>query len=487
MAVAKPAWMLEMENLEVETGLTCSVCQEGRVSQPNELLGLYAYVSRVALTGDVGRKESIEGWNMLRSLPETLPASLGDNFLVIKWHQDGRGAVEALQRIESRHPVSSSAAAAISRRGTYYTTTISAGNAIHTNCHREAVKADRNHPKAPKSEWEGAALRNNRCQTNVIFPLLSSRSSGISLMTLESAMADHQTAVSNLLGAMPVSTLWNILHDTLLLLLRLSYGEDISGEVGGGSRKSNTQLLFYQLISADMHNKTTIVETPDFSEHAIALSSGFLAAVCISSAFDYQPQTTTSRNSSLSRGIADSSPMAALTCILLHNNKDENTETVTTKPSPNRRWVVGKDRFLVGLLHTAGLRHALNIKSSGCLPPTRSIGSKRSRSMSCHDWDVPSSEDPGIQDHNQSSSHLLAEFGSSLRPFLCLFAMFNQLSADFSADMDDIAVDEASDRLVQVIEKCQRARNINELIEITGINLSHEEILKEFNKGVLSA
>mmetsp|Transcript_31712 Transcript_31712/g.76995 ORF Transcript_31712/g.76995 Transcript_31712/m.76995 type:complete len:1264 (+) Transcript_31712:3-3794(+) len=489
----KPAWMLEMENLEEEEGLTCAICQEGRVSKPKELLGLYSYVSRVALTGAAGTREAIEGWNMLRALPPNLPPSLSDHVALIKWHQNGKDAVEALQRIESRHPVSSSAASAIARRGTYYTTTVSAGNAIHTNCHAKARQADRNHPKAPKSEWEGAALRNNRCQTNVIFPLSSSHSSSISLTTLESAISDHQSAVSNLLGAMPQSILFNVLHDIRLLLLRLSYAEDISADVGGGSRKSNAQLLFYQLISADMHNNTSIIESPDFAEHARALSSGFLAAVAISTAHDYKPNSTTSSASSrsastsLSRGIADASTMAALTCILIHNNKNESTGAVSKTPSPNRRWLVGRDRFLVGLLQTAGLRHALGIKSSGCLP-SRSIGTKRSRSLSFLDWDNAVGEKkPGNGDGSMRSSNLLSEFGQSLRPFLCLFAMFNQLSADFVADMDDVAVDEASDRLVKIIEKCQRARDINELIDLTQVSLSHEEILKEFNKGILSA
>ena len=44
--------MHEMENLEEEEGLVCSVCQEGRTLQPSELLGLYAYVKKVSVGAD---------------------------------------------------------------------------------------------------------------------------------------------------------------------------------------------------------------------------------------------------------------------------------------------------------------------------------------------------------------------------------------------------------------------------------------------------
>jgi hypothetical protein len=43
---SKPLWMLEMEAMEDETGLTCAICQEGHTLQPTELLGIYAYLKK---------------------------------------------------------------------------------------------------------------------------------------------------------------------------------------------------------------------------------------------------------------------------------------------------------------------------------------------------------------------------------------------------------------------------------------------------------
>merc|ERR1719464_1998284 len=136
------------------------------------------------------------------------------------------------------------------RRSNYYTTTVSAGNAIHISCHVRARQADRNHPKAPKSEWEGASLRNSRIQCNIILPLVSSRSSSVSLVSVEQALTEHQTAVANLIGIRPKSNLWTVLHDVRLLLLRMAYGESLNADCGGGSLRSNAELIFHQLSIA---------------------------------------------------------------------------------------------------------------------------------------------------------------------------------------------------------------------------------------------
>eukprot|EP00957_Ditylum_brightwellii_P115821 8834861-Ditylum_brightwellii.AAC.1 len=42
-----------------------------------------------------------------------------------------------------------------SSRPAHFVTTVTAGNAIHCTCHARARAADRNHPKAPKSECFG--------------------------------------------------------------------------------------------------------------------------------------------------------------------------------------------------------------------------------------------------------------------------------------------------------------------------------------------
>ena len=66
----KPAWLAEAEMMKDETGLTCAVCQEGRTLQPSELLGLYAYVKKVAIPNDRGGVRTlIDGTDLLKALP----------------------------------------------------------------------------------------------------------------------------------------------------------------------------------------------------------------------------------------------------------------------------------------------------------------------------------------------------------------------------------------------------------------------------------
>ena len=130
-------------------------------------------------------------------------------------------------------------------RNSLFTTTVSAGNGIHVNCHRRARQADRTHPKAPKSEWEGTALRNSRVNCNLILPLVTRHSSSVPLVAVDSSLNEFQASLSNFLGATPKSMLWTVLHDVRFLLLRMAYGESLSADCGGGSLSSNCQLLFY--------------------------------------------------------------------------------------------------------------------------------------------------------------------------------------------------------------------------------------------------
>ena len=149
----KPAWMAEMEAMEDETGLTCAVCQEGRTSQPSELLGLYVHVKKVTLMYNKGGgRGHIDGSVLLSSLPPSLPDSLVNTNVDHEWFQAAKIAADALK--SSPHASSTMASsAAQNRRSTLLTTTVSAGNAIHCNCHSKARSADRNHPRAPKSEY----------------------------------------------------------------------------------------------------------------------------------------------------------------------------------------------------------------------------------------------------------------------------------------------------------------------------------------------
>jgi hypothetical protein len=495
----KPSWLAEAEMMEDETGINCAVCQEGRTLQPSELLGLYVFVKKVSIPlDDCGSRAGIEGSNLLRALPSSLPSSLLGTHVAIEWFPVGRMTAQEL-------PNSASGSLTVSgsggRRNSLFTTTVSAGNGIHFSCHRRARSADRNHPKAPKSEWEGAALRNSRVNCNVILPLVSSRSSKVPLMAVDSALTDHQSAVSNLLGTSPKSMLWTVLHDVRFLLLRMAYGEPLNADCGGGSLSSNCQLLFYQLLMADMFDKGAQVDQPEDSQHARGLAAGLLAGCAIVTAQDNKSNT-----SSLTRGVADASPMAALTSILFHNCCPDSGKDVSsrndqaTKPHARRQWLMGRDYFLQGLLMCAGRRHARGLEGSGCLS-SRGV---RQRAESFAEWEMlevdaseeglsnidtgrPSASRGKPKSRVASSKPTVEDFKNALRPMITIFAMFDRLSAEFTVSMDDVQVRESSERLVNVITDCQRSRNIYELLQRAKVTLDHDLMIDLLQKGMVAA
>jgi E3 ubiquitin-protein ligase UBR4 len=485
---SKPSWMEEMENLEDETGLVCSVCQEGVKNQPHSLLGLYCYVKRVSLPASESRL-NIDGTTLLTILPNKLPNSLQSKALTVEWYESGKAAGNELKETTKSHAIANR------RRESYYTTTVSAANAIHVNCHTKARHADRNHPKAPKSEWEGASLRNSRVNCNVILPLVSARSSQVPLGLVEQSLTEHQVAIANLIGVRPKSNLWTILHDIRLLTLRMAYGESLNADCGGGSLLSNSQLLFYQLSMAKSFDSEAQVDSPASSIHARALSSAFLAACDIISADDYNSACAPS----LIRAIADSSVMAALTCILFHNTKDDcttNMEISDNVPHPKRRWILAKESsgFLRGFLNCAGCRHALGIHDSGCLSG-RSSSAKQSRSTAFAEWSVENENQESFAtsldvqegEHDKTDDAMIDDFANALRPFVVLYAMMDQISSDFAPNLDDQSIEEAAIRLSQTIVTCQRSKNIHELMKKANVTLTHREIMKELQRGMTAA
>lgn len=493
-ASAKPDWMKELENMEDETGLTCAVCQEGRKYKSSEMMGLYAYMKKVSI--EHGDRSNLDGTKLLTNLPTTLPPSLQDSLAVAEWHQSGKAVGDELKDSATSRSSSSR------NRSNHYTTTVTAGNAIHMSCHARARRADKNHPKAPKSEWEGATLRNLGVNCNVICPLVSSKSSSVSLFSVEQALAEHQTAVANMIGVPPKSNLWTVLHDLRLMLLRIAYGESLDADCGGGSTGSNAQLIFHQLSMAKMFENEAQVDAPTVAQHARNLSAGFLAACEIVSAEDYESLD----KSPLIRGIADSSLMAALTSILFHNTKEDyvsSTNDTGSSPHPKRRWVMGKELFLRGLLNCAGCRHALAIHDSGCIS-TRNVGRKRSRSRSFVEWDMENENANGSQESSPSTSRTpsarksmspkintsratIDDFGSAIRPMIVFYAIMDQLSSDFAPNHDDEKIEECANRLVDVIQACQKSKSIHELLENAKVTMSHEKIIKELQRGMMSA
>ena len=157
----QPSWMAEMEAMADEAGVTCAICQEGRTFQPAELLGLYAYTKKITVpSGQGGGKGDIDGTVLLLSLPLSLPSTLIHSTDMQALFTKAHSAANALEG--TAHALSISLSTSItggttggsSSRANYYTTTVSAGNAIHISCHKKAKTADRNHPKAPKSKLD---------------------------------------------------------------------------------------------------------------------------------------------------------------------------------------------------------------------------------------------------------------------------------------------------------------------------------------------
>lgn len=492
-----------MEAMEEESGLTCAVCQEGRTLQPSELLGLYAYMKKVTIqSSQGGGKGDIDGTVMLMSLPLSCPRGLigsqSESFF-----QRAKVAVSALHGTSQALAAMAAATATISSTSstsrTYYITTVSAGNAIHCSCHAKAKAADRSHPKAPKSEWEGASLRNSRVTCNVILPLVSSKTSNVPLIAVENALGEVATIQTTILGVRPKSMLWNVLHDVRLLLLRMAYGEALNADCGGGSSSSNFLLVLYQLYTADMFSRNAELDDSQVSKHARGLSSGFLAAVDIVDAVDFDREDTRSKR--LERGVADAAPMAALCSILFFNSGDDAaagttiahdlTDTDRKIPPPNRQWELYKTKFLAGLVRCAGRRHSLGVHDSGCITARGiSTGSRKNieRARSYMDWAV-SDEGPTntvVSKKTTKSGAILEHYAGSLRPMITLYAILNAISKEFVVNDTDENTLGASERLASSLESCHKAQCIEDLLDVAEITLDHDIICKYFEKGLFT-
>jgi hypothetical protein len=483
----KPAWMLEMEAMEDESGLVCSVCQEGRNYKPSEILGLYAFMKRVTIPQNRGGGcGNIDGTSLLLSLPPRIPETLRGSEADDEWYQPSMTLASSLK--STSHGASTVSATSIMGPRSYnFVTTVTAGNAIHCSCHARARSADRNHPKAPKSEWEGASLRNSRVSCNVILPLMSKQNHKIPVVEMESALADHQLAVSNILGSKPKSMLWTILHDVRLLILRIAYGEALNMDCGGGSLSSNVSLIFHNLFLAHMFAKNAEHDSSANVLHAKGLSTAYLAASSILRCTDL---VQTAKTKQLRRAFADCAPMSAICCILFQNTiNDEDvssansmiltTENVPNIPPPKRRWEMHKYHFLSGLLQCAGRRHAQGIDGSGCLTTGRRV-----RSSSLSEWNEDNSTLSPRRHIGKRNGLSVEEYGRIMRPMLILYACLDQLSSVFTPQMDDEIVENCSQQLVKSIESCQKAGDIRSLIHQANISLDDTAIIEEIEAGM---
>jgi len=421
-----PSWMAEMELMEDETGYTCAVCQEGSEFKPTEMIGLYAYIKKVSIPANKGgAKPCIDGTQLLLSLPTTLPKELVGTQIEEQFFNPAR--VVALLLSASSSGSSSSSSLLSSSRPSHFITTVTACTAIHTSCHAKARRADRNHPKAPKSEWEGASLRNNRVTCNVILPVISSKSQKVPLVSVESSLQEYQTAISNVIsstsssgGGKPKSMLWIILFDVRLLLFRISYGETLNADCGGGSLTSNVALVYHMFslaLTFAKHCENNQGST-NAIRHAKCLSAGFIAAceMCdVGSSSNTNKSNKSKGNkgtkiiqeecpsqghhSKLQKPIADAAPMAAICSILfpfcdvlgennINNHQDGGKKTSSSSSSSSSQddesmkkwWGTYNMHFFKALIQCAGRRKYCGIEDSGCTDGRSSSSSQQTSS-----------------------------------------------------------------------------------------------------------
>jgi E3 ubiquitin-protein ligase UBR4 len=113
------------------------VCQEGEDYKPKQIMGIYVYCKEVVL-------ESAE-----YDIHPSLLYSYASSLIFI-----GR----RLTMGDNREEVG--------------VTSVTHFNVVHFQCHKDAAKADKK-LKPPKTEWEGATIRNSHTLCNNLFPIWS--------------------------------------------------------------------------------------------------------------------------------------------------------------------------------------------------------------------------------------------------------------------------------------------------------------------------
>ena len=480
-SAAKPAWMLEMEAIEDEKGLVCAICQEGRTYKPTEILGLYAYVKKISISYNKGGGKSlIDGTLMIVSIPSQLPKALQGTDVEEDWYNPSIALASLLRSsTDSSQLLTASGSSITGSRSCYFTTSVTAGNSVHCNCHERARIADRNHPKAPKTEWEGASLRNSRVTCNAILPLISKENSQIPVMSLERALHNYQTVTTTILGSEPNSMVWNILYDLNFLLLRIAYGEPLNNDCGGGSLTSNSALIFYDLFLVDTIARNSEHDSPITVQHARELSTCFLAASSILRSGEMEVGNLAKK---LRKGFIESSLMSSICCILFKNAITDVGISGTSK----MRWELYKNHFLTGILQLAGRRHALGIESSGCVQPN---SKGRGRASSFSEWDYDGSVGPSSDRRKYTTRKgpsTIELYSKAIRPMVTFYAVIDQVSKDFSLEMSDQDVEASASKLVGVVESCYNAENVSALLSTANISLDHTTIIEEIEIGINS-
>jgi hypothetical protein len=159
-------------------------------------------------------------------------------------------------------------------------------------------------------------------------------------------------------------------------------------------------------------------------------------------------------------------------------------------PHAERRWLANKELFLQGLLACAGRRHVLGADDSGCLSPKR--GTPRATKVTAFtEWDTENRIEPGASSRQtndgKSGGTKIDDFALALRPMITLYAILDKLSSVFVVNMSDELVEQSVAQVVQKVEDCLKTKDIHELLIVAGVDMDHDQIMEEVQKGLVSA
>ncbi len=486
-----PAWMEEMKELEEETGLSCMVCHEGYSCSPREILGTYIHARVVGgsnlsqLEGHslVQQSQKSQFEELLRQSPQHMDQYKRRRMCqrLIEETDIGEPISRALQNAPSSTGGFLHRDGKQKESGSLIISCTSAFNVLHFSCHQQAAHADKN-LRNPKSEWEGAALRNSRMSCNSMLPIWSPspreepRSSpgiGVGSATaswahcLDKHFSNVQEVMQSALYSSggtcvgvsghrvvpAVGRLCLVLHDIRLLLMQLCYQENLSLASGGGSLGSNIRLFWYMLQLAGHVCKTGGVEAQKYKmllpspEAQESLEEGAAAA----EALEIEPSS--SQSETLARR-AVSSPFRLVLSIVLD---DINT------------WATRKMSLLCDMIRLVGMRYSRGLEGSGAVVKrgTRSrcsmnqggrgeVGVKRKRKNSGGSGLQSSSTGDG--DTAEEIPNVETSYLETTKPAMILLALVNKVkslwpgSADGLLNEDDNSFAELSEAMLQYLQ-----------------------------------
>jgi len=137
-------------------------------------------------------------------------------------------------------------------------TTVTHFNPIHFQCHREAVRSDRR-LKPPKSEWEGAAIRNSHTLCNNLFPILGP-AAGLE-DAYSSKVADYWSNM-RFRDNFTLTRFELLVEDLRMLIARFAYEESFSDFSKGGGKESNIKMIPF-MIQMALHLFKTNLNSAD--------------------------------------------------------------------------------------------------------------------------------------------------------------------------------------------------------------------------------